>query len=124
MAALSAERVRDALRTVLFPGFRRDIVTLGMVGDDIRIDGGRVVLHLRPGTERPEVLAQLRQTIDAALRALPGEQERLLRAAFFGGLSYREVAEASGQPLGTVKTRIRAALAALRRSLSPEGELA
>jgi len=72
MAALSAERVRDALRTVLFPGFRRDIVTLGMVGDDIRIDGGRVVLHLRPGTERPEVLAQLRQTIDAALRALPG----------------------------------------------------
>jgi len=62
--------------------------------------------------------------VDAALRALPREQEHLLRAAFFGGLSYREVAEVSGQPLGTVKTRIRAALAALRRTLSPEGEFA
>lgn len=62
--------------------------------------------------------------VDAALRALPSEQERVLRAAFFGGLSYREVAEALGQPAGTVKTRIRAGLAALRRSLAPEGEFA
>lgn len=62
--------------------------------------------------------------VDAALRALPREQERLLRAAFFGGLSYREVAEAFGQPIGTVKTRIRAGLASLRRSLAPEGEFA
>ncbi len=62
--------------------------------------------------------------VDAALRALPQEQERVLRAAFFGGLSYREVAEALGQPTGTVKTRIRAGLAALRRSLAPEGEFA
>jgi len=62
--------------------------------------------------------------VDAALRALPTEQERLLRAAFFGGLTYREVAETCGQPLGTVKTRIRAGLAALRRSLAPEGDFA
>ena len=62
--------------------------------------------------------------VDAALRALPQEQERLLRAAFFGGQTYREVAEAFGQPLGTVKTRIRAGLTALRRSLAPEGEYA
>ena len=33
MAALTPERVRDALRGVLFPNFRRDIVTLGMVTD-------------------------------------------------------------------------------------------
>jgi RNA polymerase sigma-70 factor (ECF subfamily) len=64
------------------------------------------------------------QRVDAALRALPREQERLLRAAFFGGQSYREVAAAFGQPIGTVKTRIRTALAALRRALAPEGEFA
>jgi RNA polymerase sigma-70 factor (ECF subfamily) len=62
--------------------------------------------------------------VQAALRALPREQERVLRAAFFGGLSYREVAETLGQPIGTVKTRIRAGLAALRRALAPEGEFA
>jgi len=75
----------------------------------------------------PAQIAQGGETsrrVAAALSALPREQERLLRAAFFGGLSYREVAEAFGQPLGTVKTRIRAALTALRRSLAPEGECA
>jgi RNA polymerase sigma-70 factor, ECF subfamily len=62
--------------------------------------------------------------VEAALRALPSEQERVLRAAYFGGLSYREVAEALGQPIGTVKTRIRAGLTTLRRVLAPEGEYA
>jgi ATP-binding protein involved in chromosome partitioning len=72
MAALTPEGVREALRTVLFPGFRRDIVTLGMVGDDVRIEGGTVIVHLRPGSDRPEVLDQLRRAVDAALRRLPG----------------------------------------------------
>jgi|SRR5688572_21699494 len=75
----------------------------------------------------PALRAQTSETaaaVEAALRALPREQERVLRAAFFGGLSYREVAEALGQPIGTVKTRIRAGLAALRRALAPEGEYA
>jgi RNA polymerase sigma-70 factor (ECF subfamily) len=78
-------------------------------------------------TPGPAFRAQESETaaaVAAALRALPREQERVLRAAFFGGLSYREVAEALGQPIGTVKTRIRAGLAALRRSLAPEGEYA
>ncbi len=71
----------------------------------------------------PSLAAETGETsvlVRQALDALPREQERLLRAAFFGGLSYREVAEAFGQPLGTVKTRIRAGLAALRRSLAAE----
>lgn len=75
----------------------------------------------------PALRAQASETqvrVEAALRALPREQERVLRAAFFGGLSYREVAETLGQPIGTVKTRIRAGLAALRRALAPEGEYA
>lgn len=76
------------------------------------------------GVPGPLGRAQASETADQveqALRALPREQERVLRAAFFGGLSYREVAETLGQPIGTVKTRIRAGLATLRRALAPEG---
>jgi ATP-binding protein involved in chromosome partitioning len=72
MAGLTPTLVRDALRSVLFPNFRRDIVTLGMVGDDIRIVDGRVHLQLRPGTDKPEVLDPLRRAVEAALRRLPG----------------------------------------------------
>src|SRR5689334_17570472 len=72
MADPTPAQIREALRTVLFPSFRRDIVTLGMVGDDIAVENGTVGLHVRPGSERPEVLEQLRRAIDAAVHRVPG----------------------------------------------------
>ena len=72
MAGPTPEQVREALRTVLFPGFRRDIVTLGMVGEQVAIESGTVRLHVRPGTDKPETLQQLARAIDAAVRRLPG----------------------------------------------------
>ena len=96
-----------------------------------RETSGRVELELAetlagdgPGPLLVSATNETAAKVEAALAALPKEQERVLRAAFFGGLSYREVAEAFDQPLGTVKTRIRAGLTALRRALAPEGELA
>jgi ATP-binding protein involved in chromosome partitioning len=71
MSAPSPDRVRDVLRAVLFPGFRRDIVTLGMV-TDVRIDGGTVHVHLRPGTEKPEVLDQLVRAVQTVVGREPG----------------------------------------------------
>jgi RNA polymerase sigma-70 factor (ECF subfamily) len=63
--------------------------------------------------------------VRSALEALPREQRRAVEAAFFGGLSHTEIAAALGQPLGTVKTRIRSALSALRRALAiHESEIA
>jgi RNA polymerase sigma-70 factor (ECF subfamily) len=56
---------------------------------------------------------------DAAVRALSslsGAEQRLLARTYFGGLTAREIAEADGIPLGTVKTRLRTALIKLRRA--------
>jgi ATP-binding protein involved in chromosome partitioning len=71
MAALTPERVREALRTVLFPNFRRDIVRLGMVGEVV-VEGGTVRVHLRPGTDKPEVLDKLTADVRATLEREPG----------------------------------------------------
>ncbi len=71
MADVTPDRVREALRTVLFPGFRRDVVTLGMVAD-VRVGDGTVTVHLRPGTDKAETLARLRADVERAVRVLPG----------------------------------------------------
>jgi len=52
-----------------------------------------------------------------ALAALPQEQRQALELAYFEGLTHSEIAERTGDPLGTVKTRLRTALATLRRAI-------
>lgn len=54
----------------------------------------------------------------AALAGLPVEQREALELGYFGGLSQSEIAERTGQPLGTVKTRMRLAMLKLRDRLS------
>jgi len=51
---------------------------------------------------------------------LPEEQRALLQAAFFLGQSHTEIADATGLPLGTVKSRIRLAFGKLRNLLERE----
>lgn len=60
----------------------------------------------------------LMQKIRAALHTLPVEQQKSVELAFFEGLSHSEIAEKTGDPLGTVKTRIRLALLSLRKVLT------
>src|SRR5579872_691324 len=52
------------------------------------------------------------------IATLPEEQSRLLDMAFFQGLTHSEIAEKTGEPLGTVKTRIRAGLMTIRKGLN------
>lgn len=61
---------------------------------------------------------QMRRIIRAAVDTLPPEQRETMEMAYFRGLSQSEIAEATGQPLGTVKTRARLALQKLRTSLA------
>jgi RNA polymerase sigma-70 factor (ECF subfamily) len=57
-------------------------------------------------------------SVRAALGTLPEAQRLTLEKAFYEGLSYPEIAEAEGVPLGTVKSRAARALAALRDALA------
>lgn len=52
----------------------------------------------------------------AVIQKLPADQRKTLEMAFFDGLTHSEIAEITGDPLGTVKTRIRSALLSLRKA--------
>jgi RNA polymerase sigma-70 factor (ECF subfamily) len=60
---------------------------------------------------------QMRAHIGRAMSGLHPEQQRALILAYFDGMSHSEIASALGEPLGTVKTRIRQGLLRLRESL-------
>jgi RNA polymerase sigma-70 factor, ECF subfamily len=56
------------------------------------------------------------EKVHRALAELPSEQRKSLELAYFEGLSHTEIASRTGDPLGTVKTRIRQALITLRKA--------
>ena len=58
--------------------------------------------------------AEQRRIVRGALAEIPEEQRRALLLAYFEGLTQSEIAERLGQPLGTVKTRMRSGMSKLR----------
>jgi RNA polymerase sigma-70 factor, ECF subfamily len=57
------------------------------------------------------------RAVRAAMSTLPEAQRQAIELAYFGGLTQTEIAERSGVPLGTVKSRVRLGLGAMRRAL-------
>src|SRR5438034_3129819 len=67
--SISEEQVRNALKTVKYPGFTRDIVSFGLV-KSIRIDNGDVKVQLALATSDPNVPATIKNDAERALRAI------------------------------------------------------
>ncbi len=70
--------------------------------------------NLANEAERNSLMEKARSVI----HRLPVEQRKTLEMAFFDGLTHSEIAEMTGEPLGTVKTRIRSALTSLRKAFT------
>ena len=92
--------------------------------DHLRASGVRArtleSVEVPPAGDNPEEAASRNEEggrVKSALDTLPDEQRALLEYAYFRGMTHSELAEAFALPLGTVKTRVRAGMQALRRQL-------
>ena len=72
-------------------------------------------INVADEAERNTMMEKVRRVI----ADLPAEQRRSLELAYFEGLSQAEIASRTGDPLGTVKTRVRQALITLRKAFQP-----
>jgi RNA polymerase sigma-70 factor, ECF subfamily len=108
MVTLARSRALDRLRAV-------DERSVKEVPPDL--SGGESAEEAALRNEREEVVRR-------ALATLPEEQRNNLLLAYLSGMSQTEIAEQTGQPLGTVKTRMRAGLKKLSELLrNSVGEL-
>jgi len=73
-----------------------------------------------PGPDQRAAAAEQAFRVHAAVDRLPDQEREVIELAYFDGLSQSEVAARLGAPLGTVKTRIRRALAHLADRLAAE----
>ena len=90
---------------------RHGAITRDVLGPETRI------ASRGPDPERELAGAAERDRVRKALAALPEVQRATLEDAFYGGLTYAEIAARDNVPLGTIKSRAARALAALRDAL-------
>ena len=74
-----------------------------------------IVVSVEPDLAGDAERARAMEKVRGALGSMPAAQRSALEMAYFEGLTHTEIAAKTGEPLGTVKTRIRAGLMALRK---------
>jgi len=116
------DRSKSSVATWLFRIARNRRIDLARRDKSSKLDPDEPTLQPAPATDPGEELdARDREVrVRRALTELPPEQIELVRLAFFSGLSHSEIADETGLPLGTVKSRIRLAFGRLRRELGTD----
>jgi len=109
--SIARSRAIDRIRTRQ----RKDSKTSSI--DDASPAGN--IADLRSDPEGDAVKSEYSSIVQEALSGLPAKQREVLELAYFSGLSQTEIAERTGEPLGTVKTRTRSAMTTLRDKLGP-----
>jgi RNA polymerase sigma-70 factor (ECF subfamily) len=114
--------VFDATRGSL-PGWLA-VITRNRAIDSLRkrrpeTDITDVIVSIEPDLVGGAELRRALEKIRGALGGMPPPQRSALEMAFFEGLTHTEIAEKTGEPLGTIKTRIRAGLLTLRKAFNP-----
>jgi RNA polymerase sigma-70 factor (ECF subfamily) len=89
-----------------------------LLGSSIPDDLGYGAETLEVGGRARAELGDRAVAVRSAMAELPTEQQRALELAFFSGLTQREIADKLGEPIGTIKARIRRGLIKLRDSLA------
>jgi RNA polymerase sigma factor (sigma-70 family) len=74
-----------------------------------------------PGPDDQVITLDLTERARSAMSSLPPEQRAALELAYLGGKTSAEISDLEGIPVGTAKTRIRAALLRLRETMAPDG---
>ncbi len=77
-----------------------------------------VVLSVQPDLEGEAERSRVMQKVRGVLASMPVPQRSALEMAYFEGLTHSEIASRTGEPLGTVKTRIRSGLLLLRKAFA------
>jgi RNA polymerase sigma-70 factor (ECF subfamily) len=75
-----------------------------------------VILSVAPDLAAEADRSRAAQKIREVLGTMPAPQRSALEMAYFEGMSHSEIAGKTGEPLGTIKTRIRSGLIALRKA--------
>jgi len=77
-----------------------------------------VVVSVEPDLAGAAERARAMEKVRGTLGVMPSAQRQALEMAYFEGLSHSEISAKTGEPLGTIKTRIRAGLVALRKAFA------
>jgi RNA polymerase sigma-70 factor (ECF subfamily) len=77
-----------------------------------------VVVSVEPDMAGDAERARAMEKVRGTLGSMPSAQRQALEMAYFEGLSHSEISEKTGEPLGTIKTRIRSGLLTLRKAFA------